>query len=878
VWRTIAHGDDVRAISVQGSMVWVGTAGGGLVRWEPDADTFTQFLRPQDGLPGNDVRDLALDPAGNLWVATERGLGKRAANGEWTMYNRQTTGGRLTSDDVTTVAVAGGGVIWVGLAQFWDGVQWTGGGVARLQDNQWSVYTVQDGLASDTVTDIAVDPVSLEVWVTMGQYRRLETNTNTGEPAWVLRKGGISRFRTGTWTSYQRSDTDTTVYPRTNVINAVAIDSQGRRWFATDGDGLEVLEGESTWARFTQTANGLGDNHVLALDIDSDDHVWAAVSDSYGKGTEVSVLNHKGTIGTTSDDTWQHLTTDDGLPSNTVRAIVAVSPDLAWLGAVDPAGDGYGLVRYQNGALETFSTTGKGGLPSNFITAIAFDGNGRAWVGTASRGVAVLGDDGKWTRHTAESTNKGLPTDLVRGITADDRGRVWVAVQGQNFDNEARRYKDGGVGVLDGTTWRAYRVEDTCTVGQQVTVVTARKGTGLFQVPVQFANQNEADAALASRYLKFQGDDTLYRYLRYIAADGAIEIAPPLQRPVEIGTPVLSVRLGMADNRAQSIGFGLGRVWVGTGSLTVREASGLSVFNTADDRWEDVWTYPTLPSDLVTSISVAGNTVWLATTYWSLPSKGGGVARGDDGVNWTTYNQANSPDLVAYLDDMRAIAVSPDGTVWAGGFDFQGSAGQFSTTWPVVDATVNRFRNNVWTHQDDWTFKDDGYVSALAVDTQGRAWLGTSRDGKTPADVNPQSAYGPHGGVRVFANDRWLAFNPDNSGLAGYDIRVITARSNGERWFGTYRSGLSVMAAGDPPIPPTATPTPVETSTPAPSPTSTRPPTAVRPGVEVLTTPFPTATPIPPSQVPEAGSLWLLSSGLASLVGYVALRVLARRR
>jgi ligand-binding sensor domain-containing protein len=882
VWRTYAHGDDVRTISVQGSMVWAGTAGGGLVRWEPGADTFTQFLRPQDGLPGNAVRDVALDTAGNLWVATDRGLGKRAADGTWTVYDRVTTGGKLTSDDITAVAVAGGGAVWVGMAQFWDGVQWTGGGVARFQSDQWAAYSVQDGLASNTVTDIAIDKDTQEVWVTMGQYRRLETNTNTGEPVWQLQKGGISYFRAGAWTTYQQSDTDSTAYPRSAVINAVAIDSQGRKWFATTGQGLEVLEGESTWSGFTLSANGLGDNNVLALSIDDEDHVWAATADSSGNGTEISVLNHKGTIGTTSDDTWQHFTTADGLPSDTIRAIDAISPDLVWLGAVDPAGDGYGLVRYQSGTFTTFSTTDQGGLPSNFITAISFDRDGRAWVGTASRGVAVQGSDGQWTRYTAENTDAGLPTDLVRGITVDDRGRVWVAVEGHDFDYDALRYTDGGVGVFDGTTWRAFHLEDTYTLGQQVTVVTANKATGTFQVPVGFADQNEADAALASRYLKFQGDETLYRYMRYIAADGAIEIAPSLAQSVQAGTPVLSVRLGLADNRAVSIGFGLGRVWIGTGASVVklqnaptpdRSASGLSVYNTGDEGWEDVLTYPTLPSNLVIAISVAGDTVWLATSYWGTSATGGGVAQGEGGVNWTTYNQENSPGLVAYLDDVRSVVASSDGTAWAGGFDYQGS--QFGTAWPRVDAAVNRFRNDAWEH---WTFKDDGYVSALAIDAQGRTWLGTSRDGRTPADINPQTAYGPHGGVRLFANDEWLAFNPDNSGLVGNDIRAISVAPDGERWFGTYRSGISAMLGGEPPIPPTATSTPIETSTPMPTPSSTRPATAVLPGVDVLTTPFPTGTPIPPSQVPEANSLWLLGSGLMSLAGYAALRMMAHRR
>ncbi len=155
----------------------------------------------------------------------------------------------------------------------------------------------------------------------------------------------------------------------------------------------------------------------------------------------------------------------------------------------------------------------------------------------------------------------------------------------------------------------------------------------------------------------------------------------------------------------------------------------------------------------------------------------------------------NSPSMGLFYDDIRAVTTTADGAVWVGGYASEGSPGQIR--WPVVDAAVARFDGHSWGH---WHFKDDGYVSALAVDAEGRPWLGTSRDGRTAADVNPQSAYYPEAGVRVFTSGVWWTLNTENSGLVGDDIRAIGTPPTGERWFGTYRSGLSVMTGGEFPV------------------------------------------------------------------------------
>ena len=85
---------------------------------------------------------------------------------------------------------------------------------------------------------------------------------------------------------------------------------------------------------------------------------------------------------------------------------------------------------------------------------------------------------------------------------------------------------------------------------------------------------------------------------------------------------------------------------------------------------------------------------------------------------------------------------------------------------------------------------------------------------------------------------------------------------------------------------PTPTPPPSPTATATPEPTPTRLPSATPPPV-VTPSPFPmpTATavvptppPTPPAEIPEAGSLVLLGSGLASLVGYLGLSRAGRKK
>jgi len=106
VFATLADQDDV---------IWVGTWGGGVSRYENGA---WRNLSVVDGLAGNIVYSIAQDESGAYWFGTNRGISRYDGD---SFINFDSTKG-LPGNHVYAIAVAGNGDVWVG----------TRDGVARL--------------------------------------------------------------------------------------------------------------------------------------------------------------------------------------------------------------------------------------------------------------------------------------------------------------------------------------------------------------------------------------------------------------------------------------------------------------------------------------------------------------------------------------------------------------------------------------------------------------------------------------------------------------------------------------------------------------------------------------------------------------------------
>ena len=110
VFATLVDTDDV---------VWVGTWGGGVSRYENGE---WRNLSMADGLAGNIVYSVAQDSTGAMWFGTNRGLSRYAGG---TFNNFDVLSG-LPGNDVYAIAATRAGEVWVG----------TRDGVARLAPQQ----------------------------------------------------------------------------------------------------------------------------------------------------------------------------------------------------------------------------------------------------------------------------------------------------------------------------------------------------------------------------------------------------------------------------------------------------------------------------------------------------------------------------------------------------------------------------------------------------------------------------------------------------------------------------------------------------------------------------------------------------------------------
>lgn len=197
-------------------MLWVGTDGGGVFRYDGAS---WQFFTREDGLPSLNIFGLALDPNGQVWAGTWEGAAVYV-DGRWeTAYSRANN--TLRDNQVHALAFDAQQNIWVGHID---------AGVSQYDNalGTWVYYTRGAALGGSDIRDILV---------------RAATD-QTPESVWfATADGGISRFEHGEWTIY----TTAQGLPD-NHVSGLAVDRYQRIWAATGG-GVSYFDG-SNWVRY----------------------------------------------------------------------------------------------------------------------------------------------------------------------------------------------------------------------------------------------------------------------------------------------------------------------------------------------------------------------------------------------------------------------------------------------------------------------------------------------------------------------------------------------------------------------------------------------------------------------------------------------------
>src|ERR1039458_8324713 len=106
---------------------------------------------------------------------------------------------------------------------------------------------------------------------------------------------------------------------------------------------------------------------------------------------------------------------ENGLPQNTVQALIQTRDGFVWLGTE------VGLVRFDGNGFVVFDRNSTLALPGNDVRCLLETKDGALWIGT-SEGLARW-KDGVVTAFTVKD---GLPGNGIRALAQDGNGTLWA--------------------------------------------------------------------------------------------------------------------------------------------------------------------------------------------------------------------------------------------------------------------------------------------------------------------------------------------------------------------------------------------------------------------------------------------------------------------
>ncbi|MFC1537410.1 two-component regulator propeller domain-containing protein, partial [Gemmatimonadota bacterium] len=765
-----------------------------------------------DGLANNYVIAIAPDAQGKIWFGTENGVSSFDGT-DWITYD---TLDGLASNNVHAIASDSLDNLWFGT--------FGNAGVSKFDGTTWTTYDTLDGLAFNDVLSVATDSLDHLWFGTFGN--------------------GVTRFDGTSWTTYTTASTLGDLPD--GFIYDIAIGFDGEIWFGT-GNGVCL------WAALTgtpfDTSDGLSNNFVNAIDLDSQGNVWVG---TYGGG----VSKFDGTNWTTYD-------TLDGLLDNNVRAVATDYNDNIWFGTEE------GVSRFDGTVWTNYDTSN--GLSDNSVNAIAIDSQGDVWVGTHGGGVSMLAGEALGPEISLSDTSLNIGDVNVGSsgsgtFTIPNQGTADLVLSSIASDNSVFTVDPATATITPASSQVVTVTFSPTTAGSQNATITvnsndsdegtllvAVSGYGLFHDPIpvespftNYTNGNYVEA------LAFEGNNILWAggsggvvrwdltdgsYTKFNSSDGLVNnhvysIAIDSQGNKWFGTyggvsrfdgsnwTTYTTSDGLAPSGVRAIAIdSQGNKWFGThgGGVSKFDGTNWTAYTTADG----------LAHNIVKAIEIdsQGNK-WFGTY-------GGGVSR-FDGTNWTTYTEADG------LADNKvfAIALDSEGNKWFGTYGgvsvYDGSAWTTYTTadglainyvfsiaidsdgrkWFGTGSGVSVYDGSNWTTYRTSDGLAHNNVGAIAIDPQGKKWFGTSGgvskfDGSNwtnfttsdglvynltwaiATDSQGNKWFGTNGGVSKFDGSNWTTYTTAD-GLNDNNVWVIAIDPQGNKWFGAY-NGVSMF-------------------------------------------------------------------------------------
>ena len=497
-------------------------------------------------------------------------------------------------------------------------------------------------------------------------------------------------------------------------------------------------------------------------------------------------------------------TTSDGLPQNTVNAIVQSRDGYLWLATRE------GLARFDGIRFRVFGL--REGLRSVAVQSLLEDRQGVLWIGTDGGGLSRMSGG---TIENVDLLQKDFISETILSLTEDLAGRIWVGTR-------------SGIVVLENGQPRTFPEFEPLSRTVIYSIICARDGSmwfsamgrGLYQFQGEqlIAHSGPPDLPIVNAYCLLedksgrlwagvgngiilylengqwgrftQTDGVPYAYVNSLAEqDDGVIWAGSLDEGMfcfQSGRFVpVTVRQGLSGNDIRCVRSDReGNLWVGTRSAGINRLSRRKVMALGAEHG--------LTNDFTRGVAeTADGRLWIGTI-------GGGLYTGTrEGV------QPFRPEPFAgYYVMVDSVLAARDGSVWWGG-------ARALMNWKEGRPTAC-YTNQQW-------FGSDG-VTALCEDLNAGLWIGTvngrllhlkdgvfqdrSRNaGRGPISALSRQADGLiwvaslGGGVRGIGESRREAITTAN-GLLSQSVRTLYVDKEGDLWIGTAGGGLSRWHAG----------------------------------------------------------------------------------
>ncbi|MBP6333881.1 MAG: T9SS type A sorting domain-containing protein [Bacteroidia bacterium] len=605
-------------------------------------------------------------------------------------------------------------------------------------------------------------------WIYLSRCNYIHSFAEEGNYIWLSDYQGLVRMDklTGAKTYFDKT---TCPIPDHSVYDIV-VDHNQVKWMAVNSFGIVRFDGVN-WSVF-DTANSpinlMGD---LPLVVDSSNNLWTSTGDWNQTG---ALLKYDGSNWTS------YTTSNSGIP-NTVIGCIYADGNIIWLQT--PAG----LTRFDGTNWSTF-TSQNSNYSNLYAMKISKDSDGNIWL-CHTDGLQKF-DGNTFTLYNSVNTN--FPYTVLNSFAIDTSGIIWAAAGGCIGCW-------GGVLSFDGSSWTQYDttgsiISDIAVqsifVDKSNSIWVGCKGSGFVD---RFENSQWSHYNISKALLH----DTRVRQIATNSSGDAF---------IGTGDPVfVTYGQGLATynwNTWSSLSFYDDDSYVFNidkyNNLYIKNSNELKKFDGTN--WTNVPNAPLYHTPYSSAYAINELTtdtsggIWMDyLTHISTDSTGQymffheGVAH-YDGINWTLYNNLNSP-----LPDASIVSLQVDSrnNVWA--LVYGGLAKFDGTNW-VIYTTGNsclpfsQFSSfaidtldNIWFSEFGvGYYKFDGVNCTFYPDMRATSMYNMAID-------TDGSLWGISGcSLQRFDGTNTIEFDHSNSPLPyGCNIYSLSIDSYGNKWIGT---------------------------------------------------------------------------------------------